>query len=61
MLIDGLSVMTPLSQSLIWQAYYYGADINFRDQNPTAAIGGYAPYDVYDTDELSRILKQGSW
>jgi len=43
------------------QAYYNGADINFRDQNPTAAIGGYAPYDIYDTDELSRILKQGSW
>ncbi|WP_094700709.1 YiiX/YebB-like N1pC/P60 family cysteine hydrolase [Brevibacillus laterosporus] len=46
---------------IVWQAYYYGADINFRDQNPTAAIGGYAPYDIYDTDELSRILKQGSW
>ncbi len=40
-----LQTIKELKTNLTYR-WFNGADINFRDQNPTAAIGGYAPYDV---------------
>lgn len=43
---------------IVWQAYYYGADINFNDLSPSST-DMFAPYDILDLDDTTKVT--GSW
>ncbi|MGG4493758.1 YiiX/YebB-like N1pC/P60 family cysteine hydrolase [Brevibacillus reuszeri] len=45
---------------IVWQAYYYGADVNFNDRRPNS-VQMFMPYDILDLDDTSVVAKIGSW
>lgn len=58
-LLNKLRGMDPTYCSkIVWQAYYYGADINFNDKRPSSTQM-FAPYDILDLDDTTKVA--GSW
>lgn len=45
---------------IVWQAYYYGADVNFNDHRPNS-VQMFMPYDILDLDDTRVITTIGSW
>ncbi|MBH0333661.1 hypothetical protein ABH14_28690 [Brevibacillus brevis] len=45
---------------LVWQAYYYGADVNLGNKRPTSTQL-FEPYAILDLDDTREVEETGSW
>lgn len=45
---------------IVWQAYYYGADVNFDNMRPNSTAL-FTPYQFLSLDNTTLVLKVGKW
>ncbi|MFI8716184.1 YiiX/YebB-like N1pC/P60 family cysteine hydrolase [Brevibacillus brevis] len=45
---------------IVWQAYYYGADVNLGNKRPSSTQL-FEPYAILDLDDTREVEETGSW